>query len=526
MTTDGGDRIDVGDLLTIDVASELRKLSQAQLQGPWQIPAEFVRRALRNGAREIDVELGRHRAKVIDDARPIELAPLGWTAILVDPRRSNPERHQALTALEAAGELALLATAGLGPSSLTLRSRWRGTVHVLQWDGRSARVSSQPEPGADRNEIELHAAGLERRACHDWLLDATRFATAAIRIDGNVVPAGFAQAFAHVELRAPLRGRLAIPTQGDTAHAWLLDHGIVSGHVAIPETPAFEAAVELGSDHHDASAARLREALQPHVIALVDQAMELLLRIAAQGASLPEPARARLARLLLQGARKQLRVADVMRARVLRAQDGAGERLIDLATLEALAREDSSGHASLLALYPDQRPEAFAIGGDPVLVADEVERSSIAELLQVRFRPPEPRDSRGGVRALLRRMRDGAGHGLRDALLRVRHPFVGKVIDDELLSDRERNLVEVLRAHLAQDPHRVIDGLVMCAGAGPIRRTRGQLLLPRRNRTVRAAVAALAHDPAWAYPAWLALLVHHARAPEALRRAWQGSRVC
>ena len=25
MTTDGGDRIDVGDLLTIDVASELRK---------------------------------------------------------------------------------------------------------------------------------------------------------------------------------------------------------------------------------------------------------------------------------------------------------------------------------------------------------------------------------------------------------------------------------------------------------------------------------------------------------------------
>ncbi|MFO0631228.1 MAG: hypothetical protein U0168_00095 [Nannocystaceae bacterium] len=77
-----------------------------------------------------------------------------------------------------------------------------------------------------------------------------------------------------------------------------------------------------------------------------------------------------------------------------------------------------------------------------------------------------------------------------------------------------------LRAHLHEDPQRSRDGIAMCAGAGPIRRTRGVLLLPRRNPIVAASVRAVASDPAWAYPACLALLVHHARAPERLRRAW------
>ncbi|MBX7082099.1 MAG: hypothetical protein K1X88_23025 [Nannocystaceae bacterium] len=517
---DGLGRIDVGSLLTIDVASELRKLSQAQLQGPWQIPAEFVRRALRHGAREVDVELGRHRARVSDDSRGVPAAALSWTATLLDPRCNNAERHQALTALEAAGELALLATAGLPPSQLLLRSRSRGVLHTLSWDGQRAALASGADPGPDRCEIELHAAGLERRACHDWLADATRFASASVRVDGKLVPIGFAHAFAHVELQPPLRGRLGIPTEGETAHAWLLEHGMVSGHVAIPEAPCFEAAVELGSDSHDGSAARLREALQPLVIPLVNQAMELLLRLAAQAAALPEPARARLARLLLQGARKQLRQPEVARARILRAIDGAGEKLVDLATLQTAAHRGDGETPSLLAIYPDQRADGFAIGDALVLVADETERSLVAELLSVRFRAPDARESRGRLSSLLLRARERVGEGLGQAAQRLRHPFMGRVLEDDTLHDEERNLLEQLRAHLHEDPQRSCDSISMCAGAGPIRRTRGVLLLPRRNPIVAASVRALASDPAWAYPACLALLVHHARAPERLRRAW------
>ena len=45
----------IDELLTIDAESELRKLAEATLEGPWQAPAELVRRALAAGARRVDV---------------------------------------------------------------------------------------------------------------------------------------------------------------------------------------------------------------------------------------------------------------------------------------------------------------------------------------------------------------------------------------------------------------------------------------------------------------------------------------
>ena len=44
------ERLHVTDLLRIDVAAELRKLAEGQLQGMEQVPTELVRRALRGGA--------------------------------------------------------------------------------------------------------------------------------------------------------------------------------------------------------------------------------------------------------------------------------------------------------------------------------------------------------------------------------------------------------------------------------------------------------------------------------------------
>lgn len=524
--THGGERggvIDIGGLLTIDVASELRKLSQAQLQGPWQIPAEFVRRALRCGATEIDVELGRGRARTVDDSRGVGIDLLMWTGVLLDARRANADRHQALTALEAQGELALLAAAGLPPRSLRIRSRSGGAAHSLDFDGTSVRIATVNEPGPDRLEVVLEGAGIDRRAAADWLNDAARFAGAGIRIDGQPVAPGFAQAFAQSSLRAPLRGRLSIPAAGETAHAWLLQHGIVSGHVAVPDCPCFEAAVELGDGSNDASAARLRETMQASASILVDQGVALLLRVAAQAAGLPEPARARVARLLLQAARKQLRVPEIVGVPVFRGVDVQGERLVELGRLQAAITTDASGARTLLALYPTQRAEDFALGENLVLVADEVERSLLTDLLQVRMRAPEPRDTRGGWGVTLHRWRESVGFAMSWAVDRVRHPGAPALVDDDLLDDRERFMLEVLRGHLAEDPHRTVESIAMCAGVGPIRRSRGRppvLLLPRRNATVAACVAAVATDRGWAYPAYLALLERFGQAPDGLRRAW------
>lgn len=67
----------------------------------------------------------------------------------------------------------------------------------------------------------------------------------------------------------------------------------------------------------------------------------------------------------------------------------------------------------------------------------------------------------------------------------------------------------------------------LCEGSGPVR-TAGKdhdtLLLPRNNADVRSAMAAIAADPSWAYPAALALLqgdgLPSLRGRDAWRNAW------
>lgn len=522
-TDERGGSIDIGGLLTIDVGSELRKLSQAQLQGPWQIPAEFVRRSLRSGATEIEVELGRHRARIVDDTSGVAFEILEWVGVLVDGRRSNAERHQALTVLEASGELALLAVAGLPAQRLHVTSRGHGVVATLDFDGTTVRTARAHDGGPPRFEVLVEGNGLDRRAAADWLRDAVRFADANIRLDGHAVSPGFAQAFAQVALRQPLRGRLSLPAQGETAHAWLLEYGVVSGHVAIPDAPCFEAAVEYGGAANDGNASRLRDALQADAAVVVDQAVALMLRVATQVDTLGEGGRARLARLLLHAARKQLRLAEVVHARVFRGVDGSGERLVSLAELQAAVSTDAQGGRTLLALYPTQRAEAHALTETLVLVADEVERSLLTELMMVRMRAPDPRAVAGGFAVALRQLREAVRTGFARALDRVLHPTTGAIVDDDRLAPRERDLVEALRTHLAQDPHRTVESIAICAGAGPIRPSRHRppvLLLPRDNPTVIACVAATAHDRLWVYPAYLTLLDRFAQPPSALRAAW------
>ena len=68
--------VDLRELLRIDIEAELRKLTVAQLQGPWQMPAELVRRAVRAGASEIDVKLGRGSCSIRDDGPPLPVEQL------------------------------------------------------------------------------------------------------------------------------------------------------------------------------------------------------------------------------------------------------------------------------------------------------------------------------------------------------------------------------------------------------------------------------------------------------------------
>lgn len=515
--------IDVSGLLTIDVASELRKLSLAQLQGPWQLPSELVRRALRDGATQVEVDLGRHKAEVRDNGRGVPETHLEWTGVLLDARRTNEERHAALTALEATGELALLMLAGLDPRTLQIRSARGGRVVCLAYQsGRTPWMTIDATPESDSTVVVVQHPELDRRRAAEWLSGAARFAPAPVVVDGKAVNVGFVGTFGPHPLRDPLRGRVAVPFEGETAHAWLLEHGLVTGHVAIPDAPCFEAAVELGDPATtELSAARLREAMQPHVDTLVHQAVDSLLLVARDVAGYPEPARRRLARLVLQAMRRRVLMPSMARVPVFRAIDGTGERNVDMMTLRQSVLQGSPERV-LMALYPDQRPDRYALGSGLVLIADETERSLLSELFGLRFRPPQLRDGAHGLLAAWRRVVYGMLRGGARAADLLRHPLRRAPLPEDRLGPEERHFLHALRSH-AFGGHRVVSEVHLCEGHGAPRRTADsppQLLLPRDNPTVRACVQAVARDPAWVYPAWLAVLDGRALPPRSARQRW------
>jgi len=515
--------IDVSGLLTIDVVSELRKLSLAQLQGVWQLPTELVRRALRDGATQVEVDLARHRAEVRDNGRGVPETHLEWVGTLLDKRCSNEERHSALTALEATGELVLLMLAGLEPRTLQIRTARGGRVVCLAYQrGRTPWMTIDATPESDSTVVLVQHSELDRRRAAEWLSGAARFAPATVLVDGKSVNHGFEATFGAQALRKPLRGRVAIPLEGDTAHAWLLQHGLVTGHVAVPEAPCFEAAVELGDPSNtELSAARLREAVQPHVETLIRQAMGSLVHVARDVSAYPQHARRRLSRLVLQAMRRRVLMSSMTRVPVFRVVDGKGERNIDMMTLREEFSEGGSERV-LMALYPDQRPDLYALGSGPVLIVDETERSLISEIFGLSFRPPGLRDDAHGVLAIWRRLVFGTLRGGARAIDLVRHPLRRPPLPEDKLSPEERHFLRALRNH-ASGGRQVVSDVHLCEGKGTPRRTADnppQLLLPRDCPTVKACVRAVARDSAWIYPAWLAMLDGRALPPTSARQRW------
>lgn len=516
------DAIDLDALLTIDVGSELRKLSSAQLQGPWQIPAEIARRGLRGGATTVEIRTRRGSVDVTDNGAPISATVLQATASLLQSRASNESRHAALTTLEHAGGLALLAVCGLAKKTLLVEVETAQAHFVLRADDRRSSLERKAPTGRIRNTVRVDSPALDRRQVRAWLQSVARYDGGRIRLDGNPIPSAWAETLAHGPLSTPTPGRVGLPYEGETAHVWILEHGIITGHLTVPDSPVFEAAVEMGSEATDLSAARVREATMPHIAHIVGGAVRLACAFGSHAPTLDPTQRARFARLLLSAARRRIELEKIVQVPVFRVIDRGEHRLASLLELRRATADASEGH-TLPALYPTQDPAGFALGERLTLVADATERSGLAEVLNSRFRPPNPRERGRSAVATAKQWGEAA---VRMAA-RVRHPFGARAVAEAALSADEHRLVEALRAQLNGGRGTPTE-VTLCEGSGPVRTTGTEsstLLLPRRNEVVRAAMAAVASDPSWAYPAALALLQGEGlpalRGRNAWRDAWQ-----
>ena len=450
------------ELLTIDTESELRKLAEGTLEGPWQVPTELVRRAIAAGARRVQVQVERSRVVVHDDGHPLSPERQRALARLLDPTRPPSERHESLLALEAEPEL--LSIAALHPKRTIVHADEVGTT------------------------ITLLGAPLDTAAARRWLRSCARFAAATIVVDGVRVAGGFEGALVQRPLEAPLAGRIAVTTD-ETAHLWLLGGGVVSSHLTLPDTPGFEAAVELPRG----APSSLREAVEPHLAGLVDQAVRLLLDLAARPDLHPDQHRSLRSRLLVS-ARRGWRRAELFHAPLFPAveADGGWSRL---------SLSELGGGRPVPCLDPGEDVDDFLLPATPVIVIDAEERGRLSQLLSVRFHPVERRQTRLGLGARTRRallkMKTAAAH----VASRVRHPGGLRPLPDSMLSAEERAFLRALRASLPPAGPRV----ELAEGGGPPRRGRAGWVLPRRAADVRGAIRLVGRDPSSAYLALLAL---------------------
>ena len=469
------------EILTIDVASELRKLAHGQLEGPWQVPAELARCCLAAGARSVDLQLSSRALRLWAEDCVFPQDVLGPLGVLLDATREPHERHRALLVLESHGAAGFVSLLALGASEVSF-GRW----------GQGTRLEVR--------------ARLDAPRAAEWLRAVARFAPVPVRLEGQNVSLGFGPTLAEIPLARPLSGRLALSGEADTARVWLLLDGIVAAHMTLPSQPPFLAVIEMGpAAGGEASAAALREAIAPHLGDLVQQAVDAALDLVPMLAHRTDEEQRVLRRILLMAARRGWRTARVLAAPAIPTLARAGGAPLRLSLLDL---GTSRPGTCVWAVPPGATAEDFVLPAEPVFLFTEEERGLIRDLLGVTFRTPPRRPSTPGL-AALRELVASCVSRIQDLWAGLARP---RPLPESALSSEERALLVALRP---------CADVALCAGAGRPHLMGGRWLVPRSGRTARAAARLVAADAAWTFPAALALLGGRGLPPGEAGEAWR-----
>ncbi len=491
------------DLLAIDVAAEVATLCSAQIQGPWQVPAELVRLANARGVARVEIDRVRGGFCFRCDgvlADPEELSDL---ARVFDVEAPRMRRQAAIARVETAGLSALLWATGLPAARLSMVVRTGGGSNRMEArDARIALEYDEAGTGPPLTTLTWRCRGLGIRRAIAWLRTALRFVPIPVEVCNRPVERGFPDGLYRMRITDPLSGELSLTSTGDAPTLWLLEHGVLSARAVVPGFPAFSAAVEMsGEAPAGSSADDLRTAANPYLEGLIDEAVRMMLLLVDRLPAVDEAVRSRLTTLLLRSAALGLRREQVLGSPIVRVREGSRRRMESPSALVAWAA-DRGG--VVVAVGPGSGDESEL--EDLMIEATTEERSLLTELLGISI------EGLGGERRPLQ-LGTALGHALRRVRQSVRGFSGPRALDSGQLTADERRLVDSAAAAGV--------GLALCDGSGMVWRRRSVRLVGRDRPEVRAAAITLRSGEEWLYPALLAVAGDDLDIPREVRDRWR-----
>lgn len=279
-----GATIALNALLRIDVSAEIRKLSDAQLQGSWQLGAESVRLAVQCGAQTIRVSTSRHRLRLSARGANMPQALLGHLACVMDENQPGSKRHLALEQLETCSHPVLLSLLSQSIDTLDLtiqNQQGRFRLHCDRGQ-KPHRLRQAKEHGSPSLYLELKIHDLDHRALRSSLHELCRFCSIPLQVDGRMVTAPLDPGMGQRVIRHPMPGTLTFSNPGQGSRVWLLQDGVIRANLSLPARPWFTAALELsGCVPRDASPADLRSRFEQELPKLILASVDLLHSIAS-----------------------------------------------------------------------------------------------------------------------------------------------------------------------------------------------------------------------------------------------------
>lgn len=490
------------ELFGIDVDAEVATLCAAQLQGPWQVPTEFVRLANARGVARIEIKRER-RGFVIRCDGPLATRSEFENLVEVTDTHADRQRRQAAVArMESAGLSVLLWAAGLPGARLRMVvTSGSGTASISVRRGRIDLRSDEVRTGPPRTTIRWRCRGLSQRRAVAWLRTATRFVPIPVIVCGEPVDRGFEGGLFRMRLPSPLAGEMAITASGDAASLWLLENGVLSARAIIPGFPPFSAALEMsGIAPAGASADELRACANPSLERLIDEAARMLVLLVDRLPEADEPIRSRLSTLMLRFAARGIRRDQIMESRVVRVRSGS-RRWME--SPFELARWAARNRSVLRAIDPTDDDSG---GGAQLVEATTEERALLSELLDLHIEGAAG-DGRVGLPLRLR-------SSVRRVWRRARGLIGPRILEASDLTADERGLLEAWAAAGLD--------LALCGGDGAVRVRGSTIILGRDNPEVRAAARVVATSQEWVYPSILAM-AHDLDIPDGVRSRWRAA---